>query len=347
MMRTKPASRGYLSVRRFWTTLAAAAALWAAAGAVCLFWGQMDVPPGKVIDVLLGRPAARDYVNIVLMQRLPRVLLALLAGGGLAVTGATFQALLRNPLATPHTLGVTAGGALGATVAIVFGWSGSLLGPLTPVEFCTLAGALVNVTIIYLLARRREAFSPLKLLLAGVTLGLLCSALVMFARFVSDPEKLIRVDRWLMGGLDAYGFRSVAAMAPLFLPALAVLLALAPALNQLSLGEEMAAGRGVDVGRVQTTAFLAGSVLTAAVVSAAGPIGFVGLIVPHLLRGLFGPDQRRLLFLSFFGGGAFLAAADTVARTAFAPSELPVGVLTAMLGGPFFLFLLFYRFRHQ
>ena len=136
-------------------------------------------------------------------------------------------------------------------------------------------------------------------------------------------------------------------MLPLFVPALALLLTLAGPLNQLSLGEEMAAGRGVDVGRLQAGAFLAGSVLTASVVSVAGPIGFVGLIVPHLLRVVFGPDHRTLLFLSFFGGGVFLAVADTVARTAFAPSELPVGVLTAMLGGPFFLVLLVVLGRYR
>ncbi|MHC4593258.1 MAG: FecCD family ABC transporter permease [Planctomycetota bacterium] len=265
----------------------------------------------------------------------------------LAVAGAIFQALLRNPLATPHTLGVSAGGALGAVVAISVGLPAVGLGPLTSVQFFALLGALANIGIIYLLARRKETFSPLKLLLAGVTLGLISSAAIMFVRFISDPHKLVMVDRWLMGGLDVQGFRSVAAVLPLFLPAIALLLTQAGAMNQLSLGEEMAAGRGVDVGAVQVECFVAGSVLTAAVVSVAGPIGFVGLIVPHLLRGLFGPDHRTLLFLCFFGGGVFLAVADTIARSAFAPSELPVGVLTAMLGGPFFLILLITRVRDR
>jgi iron complex transport system permease protein len=269
------------------------------------------------------------------------------AGGVLAVAGASFQALLRNPLATPHTLGVSAGAALGAVCAMALGVSHAGIGPLTSVQVFALVGGLVNVGIIYALASGRRAMSPLKLLLAGVTLGLISSALIMFARFVSEPDKLVMTDRWLMGGLDVAGFRSVAAVLPFVFPAVALLLSEANALNQLSLGDEAAMGRGVDVAATQRTAFLAGSVSTAAIVSVTGPIGFVGLIVPHLLRGIVGPDHRVLLPLSLLLGGAFLVVADTVARSAFAPSELPVGVLTAMLGGPFFLVLLLTRVRYR
>lgn len=333
-------AKGYLSAGRFGTIVAVSLLVWLAGGAACLFWGQEKIPAARVLSILTGAGASTQELNIVLMLRLPRVMLGLLAGGAFAVTGCIFQALLRNPLATPHTLGVSAGGALGAAVAISLDLSGPRIGPLGSVQFFALLGALVNVGIIYLLARRKETFSPLKLLLAGVTLGLIASAMIMFIRFVSDPHKLVRVDRWLMGGLDVQGYRSLASILPLFVPALVVLFMQANAMNQLSLGEEMAAGRGVDVGAVQAEAFLAGSVLTAVIVSVAGPIGFVGLIIPHLLRGIFGPDHRVLLLVCFFGGGVFLAAADTVARSMFPPSELPVGVLTAMLGGPFFLVLL-------
>jgi ABC-type Fe3+-siderophore transport system permease subunit len=333
-------AKGYLSARRFWTLLAAALVLWAAVAVACLFYGQVWVPPHNVVDLLLGRGAPSQDASIVLGERAPRILLGLLAGGGLAVAGAIFQALLRNPLATPHTLGVSAGGALWAVLAISLGWSAPALGPLGTVQFFALAGALVNVGVIYLLARRREAMSSMKLLLAGVTLGLICSALIMFVRFITDPNRLVMVDRWLMGGLDVQGFASVGSVLPFLLPALVLLLGEANSMNQLTLGEEAAAGRGVDVGAMQVRSFVSGSVLTAAVVSVAGPIGFVGLIVPHALRGIFGPDHRLLLMLSFFGGGVFLVAADTVARSCFPPSELPVGVLTAMMGGPFFLMLL-------
>jgi len=336
MRRTK----GFLSPGRFWGVVAAFCAIWLLVGVGCLFFGQIRLVPRVVFGILTGGPAEAQDVNIVLMQRLPRVLLGLLAGGALAAAGATFQALLRNPLATPHTLGVSAGGALGAVVAIALNWAGPRIGPFTPVQFFALTGALINVAIIYALARRKQEFSPMKLLLAGVTLGLISSAMVMFARFISDPQKLVIVDRWLMGGLDVQGYRSIASILPFFLPALVLLFTEANAMNQLALGEEIAVGRGVNVRALQLEAFLGASVLTAAVVSVAGPIGFVGLIIPHVFRALFGPDHRLLLFLSFFGGGAFLAVADTFARSMFAPSELPVGVLTAMLGGPFFLVLL-------
>ncbi|MCD6415345.1 MAG: iron ABC transporter permease, partial [Planctomycetes bacterium] len=265
----------------------------------------------------------------------------------LAVVGAMFQGLLRNPLATPHTLGVSAGGALGAVVAISLGLEAPAVGSVSSVQLFALAGSLVCVAAIYLLARREGGISPLKLLLAGVTLGLICSAMIMFVRFISDPMKLMVVDRWLMGGLDVQGYRSLGALLPFLLPALVALLSQASAMNQLALGEEMAGGRGVNVGAVQAEVFFAGSVLTAAAVSVAGPIGFVGLIVPHVVRGIFGPDHRLLLCLSFLAGGVFLAGADTLARVVFKSTELPVGVLTSMLGGPFFLVVLMTKMRRM
>jgi len=334
----------YLTPWRFRRFLVAGIAVWGLVAVACLFFGQAGIAPGRVLQVFLGGADVSER-DIILGVRLPRVLCGLLVGGGLAITGAVFQALLRNPLATPHTLGVSAGGALGAALAIFLGWSGPALGPVGGLQFFALVGALVNVTIIYLLARRSRFFSPLHLLLAGVTLGLVSSARIMFVQFASDPQKLVQVTRWLMGGLDVAGYRPLAAALPLALPTLVLLLADAPALNQIALGEEVASGRGVDVRATQVRCFLAGSVLTASLVSVAGPIGFVGLIVPHVLRMVFGPDHRLLLFFSLLGGGAFLTVADTVARVSLPSSELPVGVLTAMLGGPFFLVLLIRKVR--
>lgn len=335
-------NRGHLDVRTFALVVAGCAIMWAGAGFVCLFFGQADLSAGTVLSALRAGEsgAARD---IVLFQRLPRVILALLAGGGLAVAGAVFQALLRNPLATPHTLGVSAGGAFAAIAAISFSVTTPQWGPVGPLQFYGMIGAFVNMGIIYLLATKQHHFSTFKLLLAGVTLALISSALIMFVRYVSAPHKLVVVDRWLMGGLDVQGYRSLAAILPFFGPAVVLLLSRANALNLISFGEELAAGRGVNLKGLQTEIFVAGSVLTAAVVSVAGPVGFVGLIVPHAFRIALGPDHRKLLFASFFGGGALLVIADTFARTAFAPSELPVGVLTAMMGGPFFLVLLVRR----
>ncbi len=314
-----------------------------ALGFACIFFGPVSIKAGRVLALIAGaRPSGSGVeLDIIFNQRLPRILLAFLAGGALAVAGAAFQALLRNPLATPHTLGVSAGGALGAVTAICLNLTfASQFFGVGSVQLFALLGSLVNVSIIYLLARHKERFSTLKLLLAGVTLGLISSALIMFVRYMSDPHKLIILDRWLMGGLDVSGYRSLAAVLPLTLPALVLVFCQANNLNQLGFGEELAAGRGINVTSVQIITFLGGSVLTASVVSVAGPIGFVGLIVPHVLRLILGPDHRVLLGAAFFGGGAFLALADTFARTAFAPAELPVGVFTAMMGGPFFLVLL-------
>jgi iron complex transport system permease protein len=337
----------YVTGRRLAVVVGVGALGCGCVSAACLLFGQVRIPPAEVLAILAGRGGEWRHVNIVLMQRLPRVILGVLAGGGLAVAGASFQALLRNPLATPHTLGVSAGGALGAAAAISIGLAGPAVAGITSVQFHALLGALAAVSVVYVLARRGRAISPLTLLLAGVTLGLLCSALIMFVRFVSDPTKLVMVDRWLMGGLDVMGYGSVGSTLPLLLPALAVLALNAHTMNQLAFGEEVAVGRGVDVAAVRREVFVAGSVVTASIVSVAGPIGFVGLIVPHAVRAVWGADQRLLVPLSFFAGGAFLVVADAVARSAFAPSELPVGVLTALVGGPFFMLILVRKSREE
>jgi len=338
-----PRARPELTAPRFACLLALFVAAGLVTAAACILFGPVRIAPGHTVGILFcARPAgAESQADIVLNQRLPRVAMAFMAGGALAVAGAVFQALLRNPLATPHTLGVSAGGAVGAAVAMFLDLSRfGGLGMVTPVQLCALGGSLTVMGVIYLLARNKQRLSTLKLLLAGVTLSLICAAVIMFVRYLADPNKLVVLDRWLMGGLEVRGWRSMASVLPLFLPALVLLLCQVNSLNQLAFGEELAAGRGINVAGVQVIAFVGGSVLVASVVSVAGPIGFVGLIVPHVFRMLLGPDHRVLLFASFFGGGAFLSVADTVARTAFAPAELPVGVLTAMMGGPFFLMLL-------
>jgi len=331
-----------LTVGRFLTLLLLFVAVSLAVAAACVFVGPYSMAPGDVLRLLAGaRPSGSETeLSILLNLRVPRVMMAFIAGGALAVAGAVFQVLLRNPLATSDTLGVSAGGALGAVVAMALGWTHVRLGVFGPVQIFALIGSLGAIGFIYALARQKEHVSTMKLLLAGVTLALFCSAAIMLVRYIADPYKLVEMDRWLMGGLDVQGYRGLASVIPLFLPALVLLLSQANELNQLAFGEELAAGRGIDVRAVQIASFVGGSVITASVVSVAGPIGFVGLIVPHVFRLIFGPDHRVLLPASLFGGGVFLVVADTFARTMFAPSELPVGVLTAMLGGPFFLILL-------
>jgi len=286
-----------------------------------------------------GNVAGSLDASVFLLTRLPRVLLAALAGAALALAGAAFQALLRNPLAEPFTLGVSSGGALGAVLAIKLGLDVSLFG-LSPVMLCALAGSVGTVGLVYVLARTRGVLSTSLLLLAGVTVSFCFAAMILLVFYFSDFTETHGMLHWMMGGLDVTGFASLARVAPFALAGMAILLALSGSLNQLSLGAELAASRGVRVRAVQRWAYLAASLMTGAVVSLVGPIGFVGLIVPHTVRLLIGADHRVLLPASLLTGAGFLILCDAVARTILAPAEIPVGVLTAAIGGPFFVGLL-------
>lgn len=278
--------------------------------------------------------------QIFFVARMPRVLAGAVVGAALASAGVVLQALLRNPLATPFTLGVSAGAALGAILAITFG-AAIAFGPFSAVPLASLAGAILSAGIVYGLATKPgRAMSTSVLLLAGVTLNSFFSALILFVQYMSDFTETFRTVRWLMGDLDIGSFTPVLGALPLLLGAFAVFAMLPSSLNLLSVGAEQAATRGVDVARVQRLAFISSALATSAAVSLAGPIGFVGIVVPHLVRLMVGVDHRIVLPASALFGAAFLVACDLVARTVLAPVEVPVGVVTAMLGGPFFLWLL-------
>jgi iron complex transport system permease protein len=251
-----------------------------------------------------------------------------------------FQAMLRNPLATPFTLGVSAGASLGAMLVIVFG--GALtLGPLSTVPAASFAGAAAATALVYWLATRHgHALSTSVLLLAGVTLNSFLSAIIMFVQYFADFAQIYRAVRWIMGDLDVGGFDTLLASLPLVVVAFALFALLPSSLNLLSVGKDAAAARGVDVARAQRIAFFSASVATAAAVSVAGPIGFVGIVLPHLVRLMVGVDHRIVLPASALFGAAFLVACDLLARTILSPVEIPVGVVTALIGGPFFLWLL-------
>ena len=275
--------------------------------------------------------------QIFFIARLPRALAAALVGGTLAAAGVVLQGLLRNPLATPYTLGVSAGAALGAMLAISFGAAM----PVGGVASASLAGAVLAVGVVYALASARHAgLSTSVLLLAGVTLNAFFSALILFVQYLSNFGQLFRAMRWLMGDLDVGGYAPILAALPFITAAFAAFAWLARPLNLLSLGPDAAESRGVNVDRAQRLAFFSASLATGAAVSVGGPIGFVGIIVPHLVRMLVGADHRLVLPASTFFGAAFLVLCDMIARTAIAPMELPVGVITALIGGPFFLWLL-------
>ena len=278
--------------------------------------------------------------QIFFVARLPRVLAGAVVGAALASAGVVLQALLRNPLATPFTLGVSAGAALGAILAISFG-AAMTLGPLSPVPLASLVGAVIASAVVYLLATRPgRAMSTSVLLLAGVTLNSFFSALILFVQYMGDFAETYRTVRWLMGDLDVGGFGPIVGALPLVLAAFLIFALLPSSLNLLSVGADTAATRGVDVARTQRLAFLSAALATSAAVSLAGPIGFVGIVVPHLVRLMAGVDHRIVLPASALFGAAFLVSCDLVARTVLAPVEVPVGVVTAMLGGPFFLWLL-------
>src|SRR6188768_1117157 len=275
--------------------------------------------------------------QIFFIARLPRALAAALVGGTLAAAGVVFQGLLRNPLATPYTLGVSAGASLGAMVAITFGSAWAIGGVAT----ASLAGAFLAVAIVYALAAaRHRGLSTTVMLLAGVTLNAFFSALILFVQYVSDFAQTYRALRWLMGDLDVAGYGPIVWALPFIAVAFLAFAWLARPMNLLSLGAEAAGTRGLDVVRAQRVAFFSASLVTGAAVSIGGPIGFVGIIVPHLVRLVVGADHRLVLPVSTFVGAAFLVACDVVARTVFAPMELPVGIVTALIGGPFFLWLL-------
>jgi iron complex transport system permease protein len=278
--------------------------------------------------------------QIFFVARLPRVLAGALVGAAMAAAGVVLQALLRNPLATPFTLGVSASAALGAMLAIAFDLDMTAMGA-TAVPVASFAGSLVGTATVYLLATRlNKALSTNVLLLAGVTLNTFFSALITFVQYLIDFADWYRTARWLLGNLDVSSFNPILASVPLLGVSFVMFAVLPRALNLLTLGEDVAAARGVDVGRAQRIAFLSASFATGAAISLAGPIGFIGVVVPHLVRLLVGSDHRVVLPASILFGAAFLVICDLIARTAMSPIELPVGIVTAMIGGPVFIWLL-------
>ena len=321
----------YLTARRLAATTAVLAVLLALSLAGAMLVGPVRASVWRA----LTDPGSPDHV-ILFRARLPRVLLGAVVGGSLGASGAALQALLANPLACPHLLGISGGAAVGGVVALVAGAEAiSLVVPLA-----AFAGALFAIGVVYFCARAGGRSTPYALLLVGVVFNVLASAAIMVINAIASYAQAHGVLFWLMGSLSGQSWRLIAAAAAYALAGLAWLTAHAQDLNLLAAGEEGAAELGVDVERARRAVFVAASLLVGAAVSVSGMISFVGLIVPHLIRLVLGADHRLLLPASFLGGAAFLVWSDALARTALAPAELPVGVVTALLGGPFFLFLL-------
>ncbi len=318
----------------------------ALAGLIGLATGPAPIGLGDVAAALVGRARSDLAATVVLELRLPRVILAALAGGGLAVAGAAFQALTRNPLADPAVLGVAGGAALGAVLGHLWGFEGSLAATVGLSAFA-FAGALIAATIVYLIATSGGRLPVQTLLLAGVITGLFFSAVITLVVSLVDFAQLGGILHWLMGSLGIVGYRAVGVIAVGTAAGTATIYAQARALNLLALGEESALQLGVEAERVKRIVFVAASLLTGVIVAQTGPIGFVGLIVPHAVRLTVGSDNRLLLPVAAGGGAMFLVLADTLARLVVQPAELPVGVVTAFCGAPFFVYLLRTRLRRR
>lgn len=325
---------------RLAVVVAALLALLLAAMTAALFVGSARLAPSTVLAVLAGRTGAEAAETVVVLSlRLPRILAAALAGGALAVAGVGFQALTRNPLAEPATLGVSSGAAFGVVVGQLAGGADTLAGALRLALF-GFAGALAAGVAVYLIAATDGALPVQTLLLAGVIVGIFFASAIAVVTSLVDIDRLGGVVHWLLGNVSALPPRALALFAGLAAVGVAAIAAHARALNVLALGEEAALQLGVDAERLKRRVFAGAALLTAAVVAFAGPIGFVGLIVPHGLRLLLGPDNRVLVPAALLGGAGFLLVADTLARNVVAPAELSVGVLTSFCGAPFFVYLL-------
>lgn len=299
--------------------------------------GAAGIPLRSVVEALAGGGDATTRV-IVLELRLPRAILAALVGGTLALTGAIFQVLLRNPLAEPYILGVSSGAAVGTVSAIALGLTA--LGPWA-LPLAAFAGAVLSIALVFRLGYAvGRSLDTRVLLLAGVVLGAFFNAIIVLLLTSIDAETFRSALLWMMGSLARASWASVAVLTAYLLPATFLLLALARPLDLLAAGEETAAYLGVRVDRLKWAAYLLASLAVAANVAVCGAIGFIGLIVPHALRLLWGSDHRFLLPASTLAGAAFLLGADTIARTIVAPAELPVGAVTALVGVPVFVLLL-------
>lgn len=339
-----------LTARRFALYMGVCLVLLVVAVGIAPGVGTQPIGPVAAWHALFNPEPGTVTHDIVFTLRLPRALKALLAGATLAMCGAVFQTLFRNPLATPYTLGVASGGSLGALIAIVCGWTSSVLG-LSSVSWAAFGGSGAVLAAVWLLARSSRRLSGNTLLLAGVTIGFFCSALILFVTHLAKPYDAFAIVRWMMGSLGTVSYRELTALLPVLLPAWIVLVFQARPLNQYELGEEISASRGVNPIRLQGLCLVAASLATAAVVSVCGPIGFVGLIVPHAVRLVFGGDNRIVLPASALIGATFLLVCDwltvwipswygTVASRELVGARLPIGVITALLGAPLFLWVL-------
>ncbi len=299
-----------------------------------LMFGGSGLSASEVFRILFHPHVSESHQMIVWQIRLPRIILGMVVGAGLAACGTTFQGMLRNPLADPFTLGVSGGAALGATLGIALGSAGFAL------PLFAFGGALVSISLVYVVAGKKR-FSTAALILGGVILSFVFSSLVLFIFAISSAEKVHGAVLWLMGDLSSPEPGPIGIVAGAVLGGIALLVIFSRDINILTLGEEKAVHLGLEVESVKKLLFIVASLITGACVAASGIIGFVGLIAPHFIRRFSGPDHRILIPASALGGAILLMLCDCLARTIISPVELPVGVITGIFGGIFFLVFFF------
>ncbi|WP_245633821.1 FecCD family ABC transporter permease [Amycolatopsis jejuensis] len=323
-----------------WVALLALILLAVAVLGVCV--GSVPLPVGDVVQVVLakvgiGTPTSPLNAVIVWDYRIPRVIAAMTAGAGLTVSGIALQGLVRNPLADPYVVGVSSGASFGAVLVMVAG-GGALLGLGVPAG--AFAGAVLVLTLVFLFAQRRGAFTDNRLVLAGVALGYIAAAGTSFVQLQAKPGQLTGILFWTLGSVSGARWNSLPIPVTVILVCVLWLLTQGRALNALSLGDDAATAVGVHLRRLRLSLLLVAALCAAVTVGIAGGVGFVGLIIPHAARLLVGADHRRVLPVGALLGAVFLVAVDLVARTAGSPHEFPLTIFTALAGGPFFLFLM-------
>ena len=315
---------------------------------IALSFGTVSLPFNETLQALFGQ-STNQQVNIIIDQiRLPRALLTLLIGALLSICGAVTQGLFRNPLADPSLIGVTAGASMGAAIMIFFAASTSVLEGILGISLISVGafiGGIFTVTLVYKLATNKNGTSVATMLLAGIAITAIAGGLTSLIEFFADNEMLRRISLWRMGGLENANYQHALIALFICIVVLGFLPRFSNTLNALLLGESEARHLGIAVQKNKILIIILVALGIATSVALAGSITFVGLIVPHIIRLLIGPDHRYLLPISALGGAILLLLADTLARTVFAPIELPVGLITALLGAPFFISLL--RYRHE
>ena len=313
---------------------------------VCLQFGAEYIGLGQILHIFFesatGSSDLGTTATILFQLRLPRVFIGFLIGGCLASVGVALQALLRNPLADPYILGVSSGAALGVAIAVLIGVGTTMLA-VSILPLCGFLGSLAALLVIYRLAASYDRLPIYSLLLAGVILNAVFSALIMFVTSIMDPNRSFGMMIWLMGSLTAPTYPILLVLSLYLFVGLALLLKQVRVLNVMAFGEESARSLGIDTERTKRYIFLVSALMTGAVVSVSGMIGFIGMVVPHAVRLMFGADHRLLMPAAGLVGGAFLMIADTFARTFVSPSEVPVKIMTALADGPFFIYLLVWQ----